>query len=63
MNGEQTITVRVQRNYGTDMIYPASDTAMLFARLVGKKTFSKYDLAVIRDLGYEVNVQAQELTI
>jgi hypothetical protein len=55
------ITVSVRNVYGTDKIYPADDTAALFANLTGTKTFSAAHLRVIRALGYTVHVAAGTL--
>jgi hypothetical protein len=56
------LTVKVKQVYGNDMIYPVNDTAQKFANLIGKKTFSKVDLAIISNLGYKIT-QVQEVLI
>lgn len=56
------LIVKVKQVYGNDMIYPVNDTAQKFANLIGKKTFSKVDLAIISNLGYKIT-QAQEVTL
>jgi hypothetical protein len=56
------LIVKVKQVYGNDMIYPVNDTAQKFANLIGKKTFSKVDLAIISNLGYKIT-QAQEVLI
>lgn len=53
-----SITVKVKNIYGQDLIYPADDNAQRFAQLTGKKTFTKYDLRLIKELGYEVKQEA-----
>jgi len=55
------ISVRITKNYGVEAIYPADETAQLFANLIHKKTFSRYDLHLIRELGYEIKVTAPVL--
>ena len=55
------LTVKVKQVYGNDMIYPVNDTAQKFANLIGKKTFSKTDLAIISNLGYKINQVTEEL--
>lgn len=52
------ITVRIKNIYGNDLIYPVDENAQRFAQLTGKKTFSKWDLRLIRELGYEVEQEA-----
>jgi len=56
------LIVKVKQVYGNDMIYPVNDTAQKFANLIGKKTFSKVDLAIISNLGYKIT-QAQEVLV
>ena len=55
------ITVSVRSVYGRDMVYPADDSALLFARLLQVKTFNAFQLSGIRALGYRVHVAAGQL--
>ena len=55
------LIVKVKNVYGNDMIYPVNDTAQKFANLIGKKTFSKTDLAIISNLGYKITQAMEEL--
>ena len=55
------ITVAVRSVYGNELVYPADDTAVMFASLVGAKTFNARQLGQIRALGYTVNVCAGQL--
>ena len=48
-------------NTGNDLIYPVCGNAKKFSALVGKKTFSRTEIAWIKDLGFEVRVEAQQL--
>lgn len=54
------LIVKVKNVYGNDMIYPVNDTAQKFANLIGKKTFSKTDLAIISNLGYKITQAMEE---
>lgn len=56
-----TITVRIRQVYGRDTIYPVCDKACLFAKLLGQKSISLYQLADIRTLGFEVFTEQQTL--
>ena len=47
-------TFRIKSVYGNDLIYPVNETSIKFANLLGKKTFSKVDLAIIGNLGYTI---------
>jgi hypothetical protein len=57
----QAITIRVTKNYGREAIYPADEAAETFTKLTGKKTFDRYDLNAIRELGFEIKVLATVL--
>ena len=48
------LTYRIKSVYGNDLIYPVNETSIKFANLLGKKTFSKTDLAIIGNLGYTI---------
>lgn len=50
----QEIKIYQKQAYGTTFIYPACAQAKLFAKLIGKKTFSLTDLGIIMQLGYIV---------
>jgi len=55
------ITVSVRNVYGNELVYPADDTAALFANLIGAKTFNARQIGQIRALGYAVHVAAGQL--
>jgi hypothetical protein len=40
--------------YGNELIYPVNNTAVIFANLIGKKTFTANDLDLISCLNYEI---------
>jgi len=40
--------------YGKSTMYPANETAKLFAELLNKKTLSVFDILNIKKLGYEI---------
>ena len=51
-----SVTVEIRNVYGNDLIYPADDTARKFADLIGRKTFDKYHLRLIKQLGFDIKV-------
>lgn len=51
---DKQITVRIQRNYGVDHVYPVCNQAKLFAEIANQKTLSQVTLRLIRELGYEI---------
>jgi len=57
------ILVERRNVYGNDMIYPKCETAKLLAKLANHATLTKHDISVIKQLGYEVVSQAQEITL
>ena len=50
------ITVRAEKNYGIEVIYPHDEAAQIFARIAGKKTLTAHALRDITALGYEIEV-------
>ena len=58
---KREVVVQLKNVYGNDLIYPVCGNAKKFSALVGKKTFSRTEIAWIKDLGFEVKVEAQQL--
>jgi tRNA A37 threonylcarbamoyladenosine dehydratase len=50
------ISVKIDRVYGKEMIYPSCNKAKLLCQLSNKKTFSEQEINLIKDLGYTVLV-------
>lgn len=55
--------VTIKTIYGQDRIYPANDTAMALAALLGSKTFTREQIAKAKELGYTFEIKAPEVTI
>jgi len=53
--------IKIRNVYGNRMIYPVNDLALSFSRLMGKKTFSKGEIDIIKDIGFKVQVEQQSL--
>ncbi len=51
--------VIIRNVYGNELIYPVCDTSRMLAELTRQKTFTERDIALIKKLGYVVEV-AQE---
>lgn len=49
-----TIEYRIKNIYGNDLTYPACETGVKFAELLGVKTFNATQLKQIAGLGYEL---------
>lgn len=56
---EKKLVIEIKQVYGNEMIYPANDTAQVFADLIGTKTLGRMKLALIQGLGFEVEVKQQ----
>lgn len=54
------IIVKITQNYGTEAIYPVCEAAKTFARMAGTKTLTRSTIALIKRLGYAVNVQQDQ---
>lgn len=54
------ITVEVRNVYGRETIYPVCADGKVFARMVKQSTLTRQDIEMIRQLGYNVEVQQQE---
>jgi len=63
MNNEQSINVEIKNVYGNDLIYPINEVGMKFACLLKKKTLTKDELKIIRDLGFTIEVISKGLDI
>ncbi len=51
-----TIQVEIKNIYGNETVYPVCEHAKLLAKLAGHKTLTSYDVQVIKQLGYTVEV-------
>ena len=49
-----TLILKTKNVYGNELIYPVNETAVIFANLIGKKTFTANDLDLIVALKYEI---------
>jgi hypothetical protein len=50
------LQVRIANNYGNEAIYPVSQNAITFAEIAGTKTLSRSTIALVKSLGYSVEV-------
>lgn len=55
------IEVRIEKPYGTETAYPACNTAHLFCLLLDQSTLTKGNIAVLKQLGYEIVVKEVNL--
>lgn len=57
------IKVRVETHYGRETIYPVCEKARSFAGIAGTVTLTPKVLRLIKDLGYEIEVEAPKITV
>ena len=57
---EQQILVKRKNVYGNELIYPVCGKAECLTMLADTKTFTPYQIQIIKALGYKVIVQRQE---
>lgn len=53
------IQVYIKNVYGNELIYPVCDKAQCFAKLKSQKTLTSYDISIIKQLGFEIEVVPQ----
>jgi hypothetical protein len=58
---EVVITRREQ--YGTERFYPECEKAAILARLAHRRTFTRRELTLIKELGYKIVVKQEEVVI
>lgn len=56
MNDNNTIKVLIKSAWGNENIYPVCGKAKLLTHLVGTKTFSLRTIAILKQLGYTIEV-------
>lgn len=57
------INVYIKSVYGTKRYYPACFNAGLFSRIAQKPTLTEVNLKLIKELGFKINVVAEELDL
>jgi hypothetical protein len=56
---EMTITLEAKNRYGTWFYYPTCEKARYFVQIEGGKTLSTGAMALIRMLGYEIEIKSE----
>lgn len=57
----KTVTVEVRNVYGNELVYPACDISLLFARIANRTTLNASILNDIVSLGYQVKTATTNL--
>ncbi len=58
-----SIQVKIKNVYGTEKIYPVCEQAKLFAQLAGQKTLTTREINLIKQLGYEIEVVQDKVSL
>ena len=57
------VKVKIKSVYGTEKIYPANDKAEAFCEMLQQTTLTRNDIAYIKQLGFEVVVAQDKVTL
>ena len=58
---DKTLIVKKKNVWGTELIYPVCQDAILFSCIAGSKTFCSITIANIKKLGYKFETQKEEI--
>ena len=58
---QKIFEIKFRTVYGNRLIYPVNDTSLAIARLMGKKTFKRNELDIIKSIGFDVQVEPDVL--
>ena len=59
----KVIKVEIKNVFGTEKIYPLCEDAKLFASMKSQATLTRADIAIIKNLGYSVEVISKIVTL
>lgn len=57
------IHVKLKTNYGQQTIYPNCESSKTFCKMLNQKTLTPLDIKHIRELGYKLVIDPQEVNI
>jgi len=57
------IVIKRREQYGTERFYPECPKAALLARLAHRRTFTRTELLLIKELGYKIVVKQEEVAL
>lgn len=57
------IHVKVKTNYGNQTIYPNCESSKTFCQMLDQKTLTPLNIKYIRELGYQLIIDPQEVEI
>lgn len=56
-----TLQVTIRNVYGSERIYPANEAAYTFAKIAGTVTLSRETIALVKRLGFTIEVLPEEI--
>jgi hypothetical protein len=56
------ITVQIKTNYGNQAIYPVCKMAEGFAGIAGTKTLTPQTLRMIKNMGFEIEIESPKIS-
>jgi hypothetical protein len=56
MTDPKIIKIKIKCVYGRDLWYPANDTGKIFAKMLGVKTFNKFQINCLKELNYTITM-------
>ena len=57
------IVITRREQYGSERFYPECEKAAVLARLAHRRTFTRRELALIKELGYRIVIKQEEVVI
>jgi len=63
MDMNTKVMVQIKNVYGAEKIYPVNTPGQLLAKLVGQKTLTRDNIAIIREMGFTVEVVQDRVTL
>jgi hypothetical protein len=57
------IIVQIKTNYGNEAIYPVCKMAEGFAAIAGTKTLTRQTLRMIKNMGFEIEIQSPKISL
>lgn len=62
-SSDKVVVVTVKNIYGRQTIYPVCWRAKIFAQIAGDKTLTPQTVGLIKDLGYQINVNQPQVSL
>lgn len=57
------VVITRREQYGSERFYPECEKAALLARLAHRRTFTRKELSLIKELGFRIVVKQEEVVL